>query len=252
MKPLVPAVLSLLLCSAVPLRAQVAAPETADSLKDLKKKYAKGGQKPDIKEAAAAETAPIPDGTGMPIADLEKLLLKSPECRKNPEDTAQLAAELKGKYGLVTCMSAIDGLLAIVLVPPSTAVPGQQLRYGSMPGVKLVGARLVEHYLVVQFDSQTQYLDMLKSDEGGFALAGYLTVDHVSRFEDMAIFIDALKQYGGVRNQELLSKVPASTAKLVNGKPFRMSAAKIRGEWVITVTHNAGQIDVVWPEKTKP
>lgn len=58
MKPLVPALISLIVCSAVSLRAQVAVPEGSDPLKELKKKYANGGQRPEgAKEPAAAPPA---------------------------------------------------------------------------------------------------------------------------------------------------------------------------------------------------
>lgn len=250
MKPLVPALLSLLLCSAVSSRAQVAT-EPSDSLKELKKKYADGGQKP------AAETAPIPPGEGMPIADLEALLLRAADCAKNPEDTAQLADGLKAKYGLVVCRNDIDGLKAIVLVPKSASAPGQQLQYGSVVGAKLLHARLVDHYLVLQFDKQVQYLDLLKQDKGpdgkesGFSLAGFFADDSASRFEDAGIFIDALKTYAGVRDQELLSKVPGLTAKIVNGKRFSLSASRIKGDWTVVVT-SGGEASLVWPQKKSP
>lgn len=58
MKPLVPAVLSLLVCSAVSLRAQVAVPEGSDSMKELKKKYANGGQRPPVAAGVPVEAAP--------------------------------------------------------------------------------------------------------------------------------------------------------------------------------------------------
>lgn len=254
MKSLVPA---LLLCSAVSLRAQVVT-VPSDSLKDLKKKYANGGQKPVINEAPATETAPVPGFPGMPVADIEALLLKSPECRKDPAATADLAAGLKGKYALIFCRNEIDGLQAILLVPRSDSVPGQQLRYASFQGNKLVGARLVDHYFVIEFDKQTQYLDMIRtekdpvSDHEGFAIAGFVVDGNFSHFEDMGIFIDALKRYGGVRDQDLLTKVPPTTARIVNGKRYRMTAGKVKGEWVITVTHNGGQYDTVWPQKKQP
>lgn len=66
MKPLIPAVLSLLVFSAVPLRAQVGVPEGSDSMKELKKKYASGGQKPPIAAGAPAEAAPA--GAAAPAA----------------------------------------------------------------------------------------------------------------------------------------------------------------------------------------
>lgn len=67
MKPLAAALLFLLACSAASLRAQVAVPVDGDSLKELKKKYANGGQKPEAsKEPKAPAPAPARDG-GAPM-----------------------------------------------------------------------------------------------------------------------------------------------------------------------------------------
>jgi hypothetical protein len=66
MKPLVPAVLALILCSAAPLRAQVA--EVSDPLKELKKKYANGGQKPEApREPEAPPAAARPRDESAPM-----------------------------------------------------------------------------------------------------------------------------------------------------------------------------------------
>lgn len=258
MKLLVLAVLSVLVLAHKSLRAQMISPtEGGKTIEDLKKKYANGGQKPVLKQASATETAPIAEGGGITIADFEALLLKSPECKKNLADTAQLAGNLKGEYGLISCLSEIEGVRQIVLVPKSVS-PNQQLMYGSVSGFKLLRARLVDHYLVLQFDRQVQYLDMLKQDKDlygkdiGFALSGFVADETVNRFEDMGIFIDALKTCAGVQDEELLSKVPALTAKIVNGKRFRMNASKIKGSWTVTVTSNGGEISQVWPEKKQP
>lgn len=256
MKPLVPAVLSLLLFSAAPLRAQMT-DEYSDSLKELKKKFGKDGQKPAFKDASSTETAPAPETPGMAIADIEAMLLKSPGCKKNPEDTAQLSASLKGKFGLVSCHDEIDGLRQYVLVPKEVA-PGQQLAYGSVVGYKLLRARLVDHYLVLQFDKQTQYLDLVKQDkaadgsDSGFSLAGFVAGDSASRFEDVGIFKDALLNYAGVaKSSELLAKLPSLVAKTVGTKRFRLNADKVKGEWVVTITSD-GNVSLLWPEKQRP
>ncbi|MBI2789457.1 MAG: hypothetical protein HYX59_12305 [Elusimicrobia bacterium] len=265
MKPLVPALLTLLLCSAVPLRAQVAT-EPSDSLKDLKKKYAKGGQKPEApKGSPAAESgapapapiggapapAPSPADSGLSIGELEMLLLRSPDCKKNPDDTAQMARELKGKYAIVSCHSEIDGFSQIVLVPKSASVPGQQLRYASVRDAKLLRARIVDHYLVLQFSSQVQYLDLLKEDQGTLALSGYVAQDALSRFEDIVIFKDALKNYGGVaESSEMLAGLDEGVARAVGSKRHGLEASKIRGEWVV-VAKSQGNFFQIWP-KAKP
>lgn len=265
MKPLVPALLALLLCSAVPLRAQVAT-EPSDTLKDLKKKYAAGGQKPETPSAApaappATETgapapapiggAPVREDKGMPIGEIEALLLRAPECKKNPADTAQIAPSLKGKYGVIACDSPIDGLTQIVLVPKSAAVPGQQLRYASVRDAKLLRARIVDHYLVLQFDNQIQYLDLLKEDQGSFALSGFVAQEALSRFEDMVIFKDALKNYGGVaEGSEMLAALDEGVARAVGSKRRGLEASKIRGEWVV-VAKSQGNFFQIWP-KARP
>lgn len=248
MKPLVLAVLSVLVCAPALLRAQPAPPlddgERLDVVK-LKKKYAKGGQKPEVPAVSAVKT----DG-GMSIADLEALLLEAPGCKKNSDDTAQLAADLKGKYGLVSCRDAAKGLQQIVLVPQDV-VRQQQLTYGSAGEVKLLRARFVDHYLVLEFDKQVQYLDLLKQDKGaaGFALSGLVVNQDLARFEDMVIFKDALKNYGGVKaDSELLSTVSALTVKAVGSKPYRIEASNINDALVVVVTSEGGVFQI-WPEK---
>lgn len=257
MKPLVPALFSLLLFCGATLQAQMTA-EYADSLKELKKKFGKEAQKPVMKTASATETAPVPDDAGVSIADLEALLLKTPGCKKDPKDTELLAADLKGKYSLVSCYDEIDGWRQIVLVPKSPAYPGQQLAYASILGHKLLRARLVDHYLVLQFDTQTQYLDLIKQDkspdglDAGFALAGFIADESLSRFEDIGLFKDALLNYAGfAKSSELLAKLPSLVAKTVGTKRFRLAAFKAKGDWMVTVTSD-GNITRIWPEGKQP
>ena len=265
MKPLVPALLALVLCSAVSLRAQVTT-EPSDSLKDLKKKYAAGGQKPEAPKGApvappATESgapapapiggAPVREDKGMPVGEIEALLLRSPDCKKNPDDTAQISRDLKGKYAIVSCRSEIDGLLQIILVPKSASVPGQQLSYGNASGLKLLRARIVDHYLVLQFDKQIQYLDLIKEENGGFAFSGYMAEDRLMKFEDMVIFKDALKNYGGVaENSEMLAALDEGVARAVGSKRHGLEASKVRGEWVV-VAKSQGIFFPIWP-KAKP
>lgn len=269
MKPLVPALLSLLLCSAVSLRAQTLSPDASDSLKELKKKYAAGGQKPEApKGTPAAEAgapapapiagAPAPEPKGISVGELEMLLLRSPECKKNPADTADIAPGLKGKYGVISCDSPIDGLQQIILVPKSASTPGQQLRYASVQGLKLLRARIVDHYLALQFDKQVQYLDLLKTEKDPqtgyetFVLSGFMAEDKLARFEDMAIFKDALKNYGGVaENSEMLAKLDERVAQAVGSKRRGLEASKVRGEWVVAAK-SQGNFFQIWPEAATP
>ncbi len=70
----------------------------------------------------------------------------------------------------------------------------------------------------------------------------------MSRFEDIGIFKDALRTYAGVaESSELPAKLPALVAKTVGTKRFRLAAAKVNGEWMVTVTSD-GYITRIWPE----
>ncbi len=261
MKPLALAVLSVLAFSFAPVHAQ----STSDADKNLdalKKKYAGGGQKPDTTKAGASDPAskPAAQGDGPSIAELEQILLRSPECKKNAADTSDLAAGLKGKYGLISCSSQIDGLSEIVLVPASVA-PNRQLMYQGVVGYKLVGARFFDHYLVLQFDKQTQYLDLLKQEKDaagkdqGFALSGFVTDRNASKFGDSAAFVDALKHYMGITDGSAdsvsFSAIPARVAKTVGGQPFHLNGAFTKGALVVTVTA-AGDVSMIWPDVKRP
>ena len=232
----------------------------------------------EVKEGAGTwwkpkEEAPAGGGTGttgpgggttptegsMPIADLEALLLKNPDCKKNPDDVKDLAADLKGKYGIVSCTSAIDGLQQIVLVPKSARAPAQQLAYGSVPGYKLQRARFVDHYLVLQFDKQVQYLDLLKQDkdpdgkESGFAVSGIVGFPekNASRFTDVGVLMDAFRVYMGVTSAEALREVPKRVEEHLKGKPYNLTAAFPKGELVVNGV-SGGDVYMFWPKLELP
>lgn len=198
---------------------------------------------------------PTPDG-GVSIADLEALLLKSPECKKNPDDVKDLAPGLKGKYGIIACNSPIDGLQQIILVPKSAATPGQQLRYGNVPGFKLLRARFYDHYLVLQFDKQVQYLDLLKQDQeggkdSGFALSGFVADKNASKFGDALAFVDAIKNYVPGVPSGAFTEVPKRVAASVGSKPFNLTGAYAKEVFVVTIT-SGGDTFMIWPELKKP
>lgn len=196
-----------------------------------------------------------PEG-GVSIADLENLLLKSPECKKNPDDTKDLASGLKGKYGIIACNSPIDGLQQIILVPKSASTPGQQLRYGNVPGFKLLRARFYDHYLVLQFDKQVQYLDLLKQDQdggkdSGFALSGFVADKNASKFGDSMAFVDAIKNYIPGVPSGAFTEVPKRVAAALGNKPYNLTGAYAKEVFVVNVT-SGGETFMVWPEVKKP
>ncbi|UPT73011.1 MAG: hypothetical protein M0D55_14045 [Elusimicrobiota bacterium] len=203
-------------------------------------------------------TTPTPGGEGsIAIADLEALLLKSPECKKNPDDTKDLAANLKGKYGIISCTSEIEGTQQIILVPKSDANPSQQLKYGNSTSggqtYKLLRARFADHYLVLVFDKQVQYLDLLKQAEGGFALAGFVADKNASKFQDVVIFVDALKHYMALTGADTgaLTAVPERLRAAVGSKAYSLTGAYANGALIVTVT-SGGETFSIWPKVTKP
>lgn len=201
-----------------------------------------------------------PEG-GMSIADLEALLLKSPNCKKNPDDTKELASGLKGKYGVVSCLSPIDGLQQIVLVPKTASTPNQQLVYGNSQGFKLLRARFFDHYLVLQFDKQQQYLDLLKQDKGGdgkdsgFALSGFVSEKNASKFSDARALVDALKNYMGIAagsaDAEAFTEVPKRVAQVLAGKPYGLTGAFAK-EALVVVATSGGDTYHIWPKIIMP
>ncbi len=196
-------------------------------------------------------------GGEVSIADLEALLLKSPECRKNPDDTKDLASGLKGKYGIVACNREIEGLQQIILVPKSATAPDQQLAYGNVTGFKLLRARFYDHYLVLQFDKQVQYLDLLKQGkdgdgkDNGFALSGFVAEKSASKFADAGAFVDALRNYMGTVPAAALTEVPKRVQASVGGKPYNLTGGFPKDVLVVTVT-SAGDTFMVWPELKRP
>lgn len=255
MKPRALALLAALFCAPAFLRAQTISPaDGGKTIENLKKKYASGGQKPEA--AARSPEAPAAPNSKISIVDIEDMLVRT-GCKISPEDTSDLAPSLKGKYGLAVCRGERGEMQQVLLVPESVS-PGQQLVFGSIrgdagnPGFKLLHARLVDHYFVIQFDKQTQYLDLLKQEKGSaFHLAGLYTDGDLSRFEDIGIFKDALKNYAGVnKDSEIMFRISELTAKAAGGKPYLVEARKLRDTWIVILAVD-GNVSQVWPERKK-
>lgn len=168
-----------------------------------------------------------------------------------------LAKRLQGKFGVVACDDQIDGLKQIVLTPKSVS-PAQQLAYGSSysGGVnyKLLDARFFDHYLVLKFDKQTQYLDLEKMENGAFALAGFVADRNASRFEDDAAFADALKNYMGIApsapDAKAAEELAARVKQAVGENKHRLNGSLVNGELVVIVTAQ-GETSGIWPKVTK-
>lgn len=165
---------------------------------------------------------PIPSG-GLPIADLEMLLLALPECKKLPGGVEKLDKALEKTFGLVTCnkTNKPEDLQVFVLVPSSVRKE-QQLMYSANETAKnLLNGRFLGHYLVLQFEKQVLYLDLLKPTKDGFDVVGFVADgatggDAKTGFKDMLTFMDALTNHMGVKGEDTkaFSEVPARMKKI--------------------------------------
>lgn len=240
MKPLV-----LLLSALVLLPSSLQAQTAPDSLKELKKKYAGAGQRPEAALLASAEAPQGAAGPEMRVEDLERLLLMSPLCKVRPEEKAALDDGLKGKYGIVTCAPA-GGVQVIVIVPRSVS-PDQQVRYQGFPDRKLLGGRLFDHYLVLDFEGQSQYLDLLRHKPSvGFELSGYFDGSALVEFLTLGSFMDALKHYAGFSEAELSDFIVSAMSVGGRGTPYRLDGRKEGSSWILT-RWTDGQTHQVWP-----
>lgn len=207
------------------------------------------------------------------ITDLENLLLLSPTCKKNTDDTKLMAKDLVGKYGLIACNPSgkPGGNQAILLVPFSVR-PDQQMIFGSTrqngntPGMALLKGRIVDHYLVLEFDKQVQYLDLLKKTENGFEIGGFVANKDASGapvaegeeqvgMTNMIIFLDALRNYMDVpSNSAVFEEVPKRIeAKVGRGKRFDVQAKNANGKLVVIARGEAGsETFQVWPAVNLP
>jgi hypothetical protein len=203
------------------------------------------------------QTPPTNSGDGNPInggksiAELEALL---PDCKKNPDDVNDLAANLKGQYSVVVCENKIDGRKPIIFVPKTAGTPDQQLAFEG-----LRRGRFFDHYLVLEFDKGVQYQDVLKTTEKGYYLAGSvdLTKKHAADFEDMGIFLDALKRYvipAGSADLAALTEVPKRVvAANLGSNPFRLTGGDLAegSKNIFKVVLKAmGDTGEVWPKNS--
>lgn len=208
-------------------------------------------------------------GTGKEstIAELEALLMKAPNCRKYPNSTSEMAPELKGKYGVIMCnpKKVAEEETAIILTPLSVA-QGQQVVFNSSKKTKIVHARIVGNYVVLQFDTQVQYLDIRKRVPTGFEFVAMLTgigpeggdkevngppveagyarhgAPHIS------IVLDALRSYMSVpAKDKVFTELQKRVDDRFKGKPYELVATLNGGGLVITASEPGGANSEIWP-----
>ncbi len=197
-----------------------------------------------------------------------KLMDKYRECK--PGDTAGLKEEeQKDAYGLLTCNKTNKPEDQYVFVVVPSAHPNKQLRYArsatndGKPVMNLLNGRMIDHYLVLQFDRMVQYLDLRKptgvnTEAAGFEMAGFVMDGKTGEnaetgFKDMLIFMDALRNYMGVTGQDkkAFDEVPASMEKRFGSK-FTYIQASYRQDGNVKqlVVNGAanGKSFEVWPK----
>lgn len=193
------------------------------------------------------------------LAALEASTLKSPACEKRPDDVKELAPELRDKFSLLSC--EYKSGLSMVLLAPKDVMSNRRLDYRSIKdggrAIALRGARFFGHYLVLEFEGQTQYLDLLKPDPeiAGFEPAGFVSEGTASRFEDVAPFADALRNYMGIAESDedfaAADDVSRRLPDLVGGAPYRLTASvNGRGE-LIAVVKTGGRSIKLWPTSVR-
>ncbi len=186
---------------------------------------------------------------GMSLDALKSLPLLA-GCKENPEDTALLAPKLKGQYGVVYCTDAIDGRHGIVLVPKSAQAPNQQLTFKDST---IRRARFVDHYVAIEFDKMVQYMDLLKQEDGGFAVSGLfqLASKSASEFSSPTLLVDALRHYMGIEpgssDAEAFTAVPERVAAKLGGKPCRLTGTLTNGGLVVMVKAGGEPLEA-WPQ----
>ncbi len=206
-------------------------------------------------KGASGDASPedaAPEG-GVSVADLEALLLKSPDCTKDPNDTKSIAADLKGKYGLITCDQK-----HILLLPMSAGITDQQkeLKYGQ----KLYKARIVDHFLVLVFAKHVQYMDLLKqsTDANGntdFAVSGMvdLAQKNASEFSSPIAFADALEHYMGVNAGTLTeTELRKRAVQALGRKPYTLEGGSKGGELTVRAVSEDEVRYPLWPTVLKP
>ncbi|MEQ1919247.1 MAG: hypothetical protein ABL955_08615 [Elusimicrobiota bacterium] len=228
-----------------------------------------GGGNPGDGNPGDGEEEQRPEGE-MAIADLEKLLLISPKCTKTPADTALMADRLKDKFSIIACnlTGKPENQQAILLVPAAVK-PGQQMIFASIlkddtvrpprEAMMLLRGRIVDHYLVLQFEGQVQYLDLDKPNANGFELEGFVmnkeaagppTKDPTKRegMKNMIIFLDALRNYMGVpANSGVFAAVP-ERAKKVSPDSYDLQAKYADTQLMAFARKGNGPHVEIWPD----
>ncbi|MCR4296916.1 MAG: hypothetical protein NUW21_15395, partial [Elusimicrobia bacterium] len=206
-----------------------------------------------------AAPGPVPDGGYTFVDFVNKFLagdIASGKCKINSDDMKDLAGDLREKFGVVACQDERVGVQRIVIVPKTATSPNQQMDY-SIPGFKLQGVRFYDHFLILQFDKQVQYLDLRKQDkdgngkETGFAMSGFISdKKEASKFTDARALVDAFNHYMGTVPAAALTEVPRRVQAAVGGKPYYLTAGFPLGALTVNV-QSGGETFNVWPEVSR-
>jgi hypothetical protein len=204
--------------------------------------------------AMTAAAAPAPAAKEVAAPELAAQLTKAVEkWVVDAADNAGAASDLKTKYRVLK-RAAPGGGTIVGLLGPASVVPGRLIQYGdSAAGAKkliLKRGSLKGHFLVLEFDAQTQYRDLRKADSaGGLDLTGYVTEEGSAHgFKDAEAFDYALKDQ--VKTAPFKG-IKEAAAKAAGGKPYTLEAVKAKDRVVIAAMLADGTAFAINPPVVK-
>jgi hypothetical protein len=244
--------LAALVLLSAPALAQVVKDDKTGDASELKKRFA-GKQRPEDARKGGAQAE---KGDEASAEELEGLLLAAGDGYKKDEaDTTSLDADLKTTIRIVH-RDDLAGFKEYAVIVPKEVAAGRQLVYKSVvtsrPPLLLKRVWGHKHFLVLEFDKQQQYLDLLRPDkDSGFVLAGFVVSDDgvpsARQFRDPDAFASALETFVKI-------PVPPGFAERVKtvtgGAPYYLEASKtsrgpvvlILSKGVVTVVNADGTI----------
>jgi hypothetical protein len=137
------------------------------------------------------------------------------------------------------------------------------MAYGNSGDAVLKSARFFDHYLVLEFDTQQQYLDLLKMEKDAnnkdtLALSGWVTNKIADKFTGAGALVDALKHYvyvgdskPSVADSEAFAEIPKRVSTVLAGKAYNLKGEILTSGLVVVGTSNGLRYHI-WPKVILP
>ncbi|MBI3288756.1 MAG: hypothetical protein HYZ74_04480 [Elusimicrobia bacterium] len=200
-------------------------------------------------------------GEDMPMDALVEVWSKTQNCKPvNPDDIKELDENLKGKYSVISCKDKEDGTGMIMVFVPKSEAEEQALRYRDLPDMPLVRGRYVKHYLIVEFEKQKQYFDLLKHDEKdgkdtGFKMVGFVNIDAankvtMNKFLDVDALADALKRFTALGEADKAAPVEIPKRVGTMNESYSLHGSFLESGGLNVALSMGGKVRQVWPNDT--